>query len=166
MVKILNECGFEKSEVDPCLFLQKIEDGMVYIAIYVDDIVIVSETVDDLEYVKSELGRRFEMKDLERLHFCLGISVEQTQDRSQISIYQRQYIHDMLVKFGMLNANVVSTPVDVNVKLQMDDGVSQKCDPIKYQSMVGSLLFCNRPDISQAVAMVSKFNCDPAECHL
>ena len=41
MVKILEECGFKKSEVDPCLFLEKFEEGTVYIAIYVDDNLVI-----------------------------------------------------------------------------------------------------------------------------
>ena len=41
MVKILEECGFKKSEVDPCLFLQKFDNGTVYIAIYVDDNLVI-----------------------------------------------------------------------------------------------------------------------------
>lgn len=75
----------------------------------------------------------------------------------------------MLVKYGMQDAKIVSTPADENVKLEKDDGVSKKIDPVMYQSMVGSLLYvaiATRPDIAQAVAMVSKYNANPTEAHL
>ena len=52
------------------------------------------------------------------------------------------------------------TPADINVKLKKDDGVSKAVDPIRYQSMVGSLLYAataTRPDIAQSVGVVSKF---------
>ena len=60
------------------------------------------------------------------------------------------------------------TPADTNVKLVKDDG-SNPVDLVKYQSMVGSLLYAavaTRPDIAQAVGAVSKYNSCPTETHL
>lgn len=167
--KFLSDLGFQQTSSDPCIFMKQDSSSLVIIAVNVDDLVILAERLQDLNRVKHELGLRFEMKDLGILHFCLGISVEQTHDRTRISIHQKKYINDMLDKFGLSNANPVSTPSDPNVKLQCNDGISKNCDATLYQSMVGSLLYCSistRPDIAHAVSMVSKFNSDPRECHL
>ena len=54
------------------------------------------------------------------------------------------------------------------MKLKKDE-VSKAFDPIRYQSMVGSVLYAataTRPDIAQAVGVVSKFNARPNESHL
>ncbi len=51
------------------------------------------------------------------------------------------------------------------VRLQKDDNVSKAVDSVMYQSIVGSLLY-TRPDISQAVRVVSKFSSKPPEAHL
>lgn len=75
----------------------------------------------------------------------------------------------MLKKFGLEGANTVSTPADLNVKMEKNDGASQPADQKIYQSLVGSLLYAamaTRPDIAQAVAAVSKFNSNPSEAHL
>ena len=75
----------------------------------------------------------------------------------------------MLRKFKLEDAKPMSTPADPNVKLCKDDGVSKAVDSTAYQSMVGSLLYASittRPDISQAVAVVSKYNLNPSEAHL
>lgn len=75
----------------------------------------------------------------------------------------------MLKRYGLSDANSVSTPADLSVKLVKDDGVSKAVDQINYQSMVGSLLYAamaTRPDIAQAVGAVSKFNAKPTEAHL
>ena len=75
----------------------------------------------------------------------------------------------MLKKFGQTEAKSVSTPADLNVKLQKEDGVRRPVDTITYQSIVGSLLYAaitNRPDIAQAVGVVTKFCVNPTQSHL
>lgn len=75
----------------------------------------------------------------------------------------------LLDKYCMSNANVVSTPMDTNVKLVKDDGQSRMVGPVCYQSMVGSILHAARatqPDIAYVIATVSKYNAAPTEAHL
>lgn len=86
-----------------------------------------------------------------------------------VSFFIRQYIENILQKYGMNSANPVATPADINVKLKKNDGVSKPVNPSAYQSMVGSLLYAamtTRPDIAQAVSAVSKFNANPDATHL
>jgi len=109
------------------------------------------------------------MKDMGKLHYCLGVSIVHDEDQKCLWLHQRQYIQCMLDKYGLTEAKIVSTPADSNVKLQKNDGISKSVDPVKYQSLVGSLLYtaiATRPDISQAVGLVSKFNSNPTEAHL
>ena len=76
---------------------------------------------------------------------------------------------ELLVKYGMTEAKTVSTPTDISVKLQMDDKHSKQVNQVMYQSIVGSLLYAavaTRPDISQAVGVISKFSSRPTEAHL
>ncbi|XP_068712526.1 uncharacterized protein [Montipora foliosa] len=75
----------------------------------------------------------------------------------------------MLKTVWQTEAKSVSTPVDLNVKLQKEDGVSRPVDTISYQCTVGSLLYAaitTRPDIAQAVGVVSKFYANPTQGHL
>ena len=67
----------------------------------------------------------------------------------------------------MNEANPDSTPADPNVRPH--DGISKPVDSVRYQSLVGSLLYAaiaTRPDISQAVGAVSKYCTKPNEQHL
>ena len=109
------------------------------------------------------------MKDLGKLHYCLGITVEYDKEKKCLWMHQRQYIQSLLERYGLSQAKTSTTPADINVKLVKDDGMSKPVDPVFYQSMVGSLLYAaiaTRPDISQAVGAVSKFNSCPTEAHL
>ena len=109
------------------------------------------------------------MKDMGELHHYVGVSIVQDKEGKKVYLHQGQYIEKMLKKFGQTEAKSVSTPADFNVKLQKEDSVSRPVDTISYQSIVGSLLYAaitTRPDIAQAVGVVSKFCANPTESHL
>ena len=137
------------------------------ICVYVDDLILMTDTDEDMHAIKHALEDRFQMKDLGQLHYCLGITVE--RDETKLQLHQKFYLQKMLERFNMQNANSVATPADASVKLQKNDGVSKPVDQALYQSMVGSLLYASvatRPDIAQAVGEVSKYNSNPTEAHL
>ena len=159
--------GFKQSPHDPCVFTRTRKEEVI-LAIYVDDIIIASNSTHEVDEIKSDLPRRFTVKDLCNLSFILGIHVEQKDGR--IKIHQRKYLENILKKFGFEDCKPISTPFDVNVKLH-DDGTSKAVDVTMYQQMVGSLLYIcislvTRPDIAYAVGVVSRFNSQPKTAHL
>ena len=159
---------FKQSTVDPCIYV-KMTDAIAILAVYVDDLIVMASTLEEMQQIKETLKSRFQMKDLGKLHYCLGISIEQDEERKCLWIHQKQYILNMLEKYSLSNAKVVSTPADVSVQLKKDDGVSNKVDSVTYQSIIGSLLYAaiaTRPDIAQAVGVVAKFSSSPNQSHL
>ena len=78
---------------------------------------------------KRLLSEQFRMKDLNQLHYCLGVNI--VYGENCVWLHQKQYITLM----------TVSTPADHNVKLVKDDTVSKATDQVEYQSMIGSLLY-------------------------
>ena len=164
----LKSIGFSQSTADQCVYIRNQPDKTkTIIAVYVDDLIILSDSDSEMDNIKYALAQRFRMKDLGPLHYCLGISIEQGD--GQVAIHQKQYIQSILHRFGLEEANTVATPADVNVKLCKDDTTSNAVDPKLYQAMVGCLLYAaiaTRPDICQAVGAVSKYNSEPSEAHL
>ena len=63
------------------------------------------------------------MKDLGALNYCLGIGV--TKHDGVLQIQQRQYLINLLNRFGLQDAHAVSPPANLSVHLVTDDGVSQ-----------------------------------------
>ena len=166
--KYMKSLGFIQTSADPCVFIRT-GNNLAILAVYVDDLILMTKSLEDMDELKSKLSIQFRMKDMGSLHYCLGISVVQDEDKKCIWLHQKQYILSMLQKFGMNEAKPVSTPADNNVRLQKDDGISKPVDPVRYQSLVGSLLYAaiaTRPDISQAVGAVSKYCAKPNEQHL
>ena len=159
------EAGFAQSNADPCIFV-RLDERTTIVAVYVDDLILITDAMEVMLETKWLLSKRFKMKDMNQLHYCLGVNIVYGQNC--VWLHQQQYISLMLRKFGLEDANTVSTPTDCNVKLVKNDHVSKPTDQVEYQSMVGSLLYVakgTRPDIAQAVGAVSKFCSNPTEAH-
>ena len=60
------------------------------IAVYVDDLILMAETVQEMEEMKEGLVSTFRMKDMGELCFCLGINFERNDEG--ISLCQKQYL--------------------------------------------------------------------------
>ena len=134
---------------------------------HVDDLILLTETEQEMIDLKASLAARFKMKDMGKLNYCLGVNIKTMDGVLQMS--QEQYIKKILNKYKLQDCKPVSTPMDVNVKLMKDDGYSKPVDPVAYQSKVGSLIYAaiaTRPDIAQAVGTLAKFNSSPNEAHL
>ncbi|GKC91550.1 ribonuclease H-like domain-containing protein [Tanacetum coccineum] len=66
--------GFSSSRCDSLLFIYKHGSEIAYLLIYVDDIVLTASSTDLLRRIISSLHKEFDMTDLGRLNYFLGIS--------------------------------------------------------------------------------------------
>eukprot|EP00253_Pinus_taeda_P032080 PITA_32080 len=111
--------------------------------------------------IKKELGKSFEMTDLGYVHYYLSIEV--TQHPKSIFLSQKKYIGDLLNRFGMIECNPLTTPMEQNLKLTSIEGKEFE-DATKYRQLVGSLIYLTtiRPDISFVVGILSRLPLTPA----
>jgi hypothetical protein len=72
----LASLGFVEAKSDTSLFIHRRDDDIVYLLLYVDDIVLTVSNVDLLQRTIIALQREFAMKDLGPLHHFLGITTE------------------------------------------------------------------------------------------
>ena len=129
-----------------------------------DDIIITGDDKEEIARLKECLGKAFEVKDLGRLKYFLGIEV--ARSAKGIALSQRKYTLDLLSDVGMLGCRAASTPIDQNHKVTAQSG--EPVDKERYQRLVGRLLYlCHtRPDISFAVSVVSRYMHEPRSDHL
>jgi len=71
----LDSLDVAQSGAYPCVYVSKSADPII-IAVYVNDLLILTKTEADMNNVKISLGSQFKMKDLGKLHYCLEVSVE------------------------------------------------------------------------------------------
>ena len=67
--------GFTASHVDSSLFVYHSPHGVIYLFLYVDDMVITRSNSSMLSSLIDRLAKEFSLKDLGDLHYFLGIEV-------------------------------------------------------------------------------------------
>ncbi|KAD5318359.1 hypothetical protein E3N88_18305 [Mikania micrantha] len=138
--------GYTRGTIDQTLFLKRVDDDMILVQIYVDDIIFESTSEKLCEEFESVMKKKFEMSSLGERTTFLGLQVHQNSEG--ILIHQSKYVTDMLVKFGMQDCNSEVTPMKERPVLTSDEHGS-KVDQTHYRSMIRSLMYltASRPDI-------------------
>ena len=139
------------------------EKSSIIIGVYVDDIVLAGSSEEKIQEIKAALSRKFDIKDVGKLHYFLGMTI--VQKENEIWIGQPQ---NLLEKYGMQNCKSVNTPVDANSKLEMATSNDPCIDQQQYQSVIGSLMYLSvstRPDISFAVGNLARQSSHPTSTH-
>ena len=176
---VLINMYFARLESDHCVYYAKMKDVILLVALYVDDIIILSNSLMKLESLKKELSQLFAMKDLGEIHFILGIRIERNRKNRTISLSQSEYVKNIVTRYGMIWSKTASTPLDVGVKLSKKDSITtadetsiteqhDNYDSSKYQSALGAVMYAmiaTRPDISFAVTALSQFSKNPGNSH-
>ena len=88
---------------DATFFVKKVGKTIVYLVVYVDDLLMTGNNESYIASIKKELKKGFEMNDLGYVHYYLGIEV--TQHPKSIFLSQKKYIGDLLNRFGMTECN-------------------------------------------------------------
>ena len=108
----------------PCVFIRQSQKGFCIISIYVDDLNIIGCT-EDIEEASTYLKAEFEMKDLGKTKFCLGLQIEHLPEG--IFVHQSTYTKRVLERFNMSKAHPLKTPMVVR-SLEKDK------DPFRLKS--------------------------------
>lgn len=157
--------GFNQSNSDHTLFLKRRGELVTCLIIYVDDMIITGDDIEEISKLRENLFKEFEMKDLGRLKYFLGIEV--LRSTQGIFICQKKYILDLLTETGMLECKPADTPIVVNHGLKILEEV-ELTDKERYQRLVGKLIYLShtRLEISYAVGVVSQFMHRPQKDHM
>ena len=131
---------------------------MIYMLVYVDDIIVASSSQEAIAALLQDLEKEFAIKDLGDLHYFLGIQVQRKKDR--LLLTQERYASEILQRVNMQLCKPIKTPLCTTEKLSVNSGTSLGAeDSTRYRSIVGALqyLTLTRPDISFSVNKVCQF---------
>uniref|UniRef100_A0A2N9F0E1 Reverse transcriptase Ty1/copia-type domain-containing protein n=1 Tax=Fagus sylvatica TaxID=28930 RepID=A0A2N9F0E1_FAGSY len=87
----LENLGFTASSADPSLFIYKSHNEILYLLLYVDDIVLTGTSPSLITNLITKLQQTFELKDLGPLHYFLGLQLQ--PDLSFAVNQVRQFMH-------------------------------------------------------------------------
>ncbi|GJR25404.1 retrotransposon protein, putative, ty1-copia subclass [Tanacetum coccineum] len=119
--------------------------NVIFLILYVDDIIIIGNHIPSLQSVKDYLGKCFAMKDLGEAAFILGIKIYKD---SGISMQERLDLNKI---------QGASTPKEV-----------KRMQNVPYALAVGFIMYavrCTRPDVAFAQNITSRFQQNPGELH-
>ena len=102
--------GYVNNSICPCVFIKKTENGLTIIAVYVDDLNLIG-TPEELIKTANYLKKEFEMKDLGKTRYCLGLQIEYCLN--DVLIHQSSYTEKVLKCFYMDKSHPLSSPMVV-----------------------------------------------------
>ena len=164
----LKEMQFAQTASEPCIYYQKTGQHMMFIGIYVDNIILAARNEKQLKQVKEKLSTKFDNKDLGELKYFLGMKVGQSKENGSIWIGQPAYTENLLKRLGMQDSKPSHTPVEVSFKLQPATNQAEPVNQTKYQSAIGGLMYLvvsTRPHIAFAVNNLARFSSNPQKEH-
>ncbi|KAI3807952.1 hypothetical protein L1987_23890 [Smallanthus sonchifolius] len=157
--------GYTRGAIDQTLFVRKVDDDLILVQIYVDDIIFGSTNEVLCTEFRKVMENKFQMSDLGEMTFFLGLQVKKSSDGTLI--HQGKYVDDILDKFKFADAQAASTPMSARPVLEADlNGVA--VDQKQYRSMIGSLMYltASRPDIMFVVCQCARYQVNPKMSHL
>jgi histone deacetylase 1/2 len=162
----LQDFVFRPSQADTSLFLYDKSDIIIFVLIYVDDIIVTSSSDRAVSVLLKDLNVHFAIKDLGPLHFFLGIEVKHTSDGLLLTL--EKYANDLISKVGMIGCKAAPTPLSSSEPLSLHEGTSLgPDDSTQYRSIVGALqyLTLTRPDLAFSVNKVCQYLHAPTTAH-
>jgi len=126
--------------------------------------IVAGDDEHEKQILKEKLAAQFEMKDLGKLKYFLGIEV--AYSKKGIFIFQRKYVIDLLKETCMINCKTTGVPIEQSHRIGSEG--SSTVNKGQYQRLVGKLIYLahTRLDIVYVVSVVSQFMHDPRERHL
>jgi Reverse transcriptase (RNA-dependent DNA polymerase)/gag-polypeptide of LTR copia-type len=155
---------FKSTEADHSLFIYSSGKIVIYLLVYVDDILITGNDQNAITALISTLQKNFSIKTLGKLNYFLGIEVTYTAEGIHLS--QSRYLQNILERAHMTSAKPCQTPIESGKQLSKFSGTKMK-DSLLYRSIVGALQYATitRPDIAFAVNKAAQFMAEPTDLH-
>ena len=131
--------------------------------VWVDVILSFLNTDARNDRIKADLKSKFEVNMIRNPSMILGIKL--LQKLNLITLSQTHFIDSLLKKFGLEDANPVTTPLDQNINLddnETEDESNNQSEEAShgYATLIGSLMYLalgTCPDIAYAVNKLAQF---------
>ena len=156
----------------PCVFIKKTKNGLTIITVYVDDLNLIG-TPEELIKTTNYLKKEFEMKDLEKIRYCLGLQIEYCLNG--VLIHQSSYTEKVLKRFYMDKSHPLSSPMAVRSLEVTKDPFRPKEEneellspEVPYLSAIGALMYLAnyiRLDIAFSINLLARYSLATTKRH-
>jgi Reverse transcriptase (RNA-dependent DNA polymerase) len=123
---------------------RSIEQGVVvYLIIFVEDILVLTESMKARLRVKKQLSKMYTVQDIGEAEYLLGVKIERRS--STVKLMQTSYVKSILDRFGILEFKPAQMPMSNPVSLMIkqphiEDEVSQMKE-VPFREAIGSVFY-------------------------
>jgi hypothetical protein len=109
--------GFIKDVEEPCVYKKVSGSVIVFLVLYVDDILLIRNDIPMIEAIKSSLRKSFLMKDLGEVAYILGIKIYRDRSKMLIVLSEDAYIDKILNRLNMQDSKKGFLPMSHGITL-------------------------------------------------
>jgi hypothetical protein len=115
--EVVKEFGFIKNVEEPYVYKKVSGSAVVFLVLYVDDILLIENDIPMMKVVKSSLRKSFSMKDLGEASYILDIKIYRDRSKMLIGLTQDAYIDKVLNRFNMQDSKKGFLPMSHDITL-------------------------------------------------
>ena len=165
--------GFKKFQADPCVFRRKhLGKVVVVIMVYVDDLLVLSETKQDGHQVLEDLRSSFPIKDLGEVSYYRGCHITRDRKARTVMFDQQRYVQTVTEHFEIRKTSVIPVPTS-KAAISKAEGLQNDAEiaemrGIPYREAVGALMWVanmTRPDLAYTAHALATFGDNPGPEH-
>lgn len=163
--------GFTRTHSDAGVYVYSHGQAEMILIVYVDDLLHLSPSLDEIKRSKKMLSEKFQMRDLGPATTFLGMRITYDRVKHMLTLDQQAYVEGILSRFNMISSKPRRTPLPKGIHLEKG-AEGYKAEASKrtyYQQMIGSLIYLmigTRPDIAWAVSRLSQYMQEPTDQHI
>jgi hypothetical protein len=160
--QVVKGFGFLQNEEEACVYKKESGSSVVFLILYVDDILIIGNDIPMLESLKTSLKNNFSMKDLGEAAYILGIRIYRDRSRRPIGLSEDTYIDKVLKRFSMEQSKKGFLPMSHGIHLSKTQCPStiDRMSKVPYASAIGSIMYAMIStclDVSCALSATSRY---------
>nr|GEU66661.1 retrotransposon protein, putative, Ty1-copia subclass [Tanacetum cinerariifolium] len=157
----VTQFGFSRSEDTSCVYVKVNGSVVVFVVLYVDDILLIGNDIPTLQNIKDWLGKCFAMKDLRDAAYILGIKIYKDRTKCLIGLSHDTHSDKILKRFEMENSKKWNLTLHHGIKISKDlcpktDDEQDKMSRVPYALAIGLIKYamtCTRSDVSFTLSM-------------
>jgi hypothetical protein len=154
---VLKDLGFTANPVDACVMNKEIQGKQITLTIYVDDILAMSERVEDLEWLVGELNSTFDevTSELSNDFSYLGMHIIMADGTANISM--KTFVNELVDFYGKTQLKTKATPATDDLFERKESRALNAGERNFFHTMAAKLLYLSkrtRCDIALPVSYV------------
>ena len=76
--------GFTRSKEDHCVYFKLIGDRVIYLFLYVDDMLLIGNDKEIIQDLKTQLFSKFDMMDIFVVNYILGMEIKRDWEKRKL----------------------------------------------------------------------------------